>query len=151
MLHQVIYTSYLKHAFNESDFINQLMLSRQQNAQNNITGMLFYANGKYIQLIEGPKNSVIQLMGNIHEDERHYDIEIIADTPISYRNFAGRNMDYKLFAGNELEQLIGFEDIKHNSLAAPHIIKTLKLFGDATPSSNMVVPMEQQSEFKMPA
>ncbi len=151
MLHQVIYTSYLKHAFNESDFINQLMLSRQQNAQNNITGMLFYANGKYIQLIEGPKNSVIQLMGNIHQDERHYDIEIIADTAISYRNFAGRNMDYRLFAGDELEQMIGFDDIKHNSLAAPRIIKMLKLFGNSAPAENMVIPMEQQSEFRITA
>jgi hypothetical protein len=151
MLHQVIYISYLKHTFDECDFINQLMMSRQSNAQNNITGMLFYANGKYIQLIEGPKNSVIQLMGNIHQDERHYDIEIIADTAINYRNFAGRNMDYRLFASNELEQMIGFDDVKHNSLAAPRIIKMIKLFGNAAPAANMVIPMEQQSEFRMPA
>lgn len=151
MLHQVVYISYLKHTFNECEFFSQLMLSRQNNEQNNITGMLFYANGKYIQLIEGPKNSVIQLMGNIHQDERHYDIEIIADTAISYRNFAGRNMDHRLFAGTELEQMIGFDDIKHNSLAAPRLIKLLKLFGNASPAANMVIPMEQNPGFRMPA
>jgi hypothetical protein len=151
MLHQVIYTSYLKNNFNEDNFFSQLMLSRQSNAQNNITGMLFYAGGKYIQLIEGPKNSVTQLMGNIHQDERHYDIEILADTSIGYRNFANRPMEYRLFADNELEQMIGFDDIKHNTLAAPRIIKLLKLFGNATPDSTMVIPLEQQSDFRITA
>ncbi|OCX52423.1 hypothetical protein BEL04_13230 [Mucilaginibacter sp. PPCGB 2223] len=151
MLHQVIYISYLKNNFNERDFFSQLMLSRQSNAQNNITGMLFYAGGKYIQLIEGPKNSVIQLMGNIHQDERHYDIEIIADMPVSYRNFANRSMDYRLFADNELEQMMGFDDIKHNSLAAPRIIRLLKLFGNPAPAPSVVIPMEQAAELRMPA
>ena len=151
MLHQIIYISYLKAPFNENDFFSQLMLSRQNNAQNNITGMLFYASGKYIQLIEGPKNAVAQLMGNIHQDERHYDIEVIADIPVNYRNFADRSMDYRLFADNELELMIGVDDIKHNSLAAPRIIKMLKLFGNAAPDPAMVVPMEQQPHLRMPA
>ncbi|WP_448702557.1 BLUF domain-containing protein [Mucilaginibacter sp. AW1-3] len=150
MLHQVIYTSYLKNNFNECDFFSQLMLSRQSNTENNITGMLFYASGKYLQLIEGPKNSVTQLMGNIHQDERHYDIEILTDTPINYRNFANRPMEYRLFADNELEQMIGFDDIKHNTLAAPRIIKMLKLFGNAAPGTT-VIAMEQQSEFRITA
>ena len=150
MLHQVIYTSYLKHTFNECDFFEQLMLSRQSNAQNNITGMLFYANGKYIQLIEGPRNSVTQLMGNIHQDERHYDIEIIADTRISQRNFTGQSMDYKIFADDDLERIIGFDDIKHNTLAAPRIIKLLKLFGVPAAVSNTVI-MDQDSGFKRTA
>lgn len=151
MLHQVIYISYLKHTFNESDFFDQLMLSRQSNALNNITGMLFYGSGKYVQLIEGPKNSVSQLMGNIHEDDRHYDIEIIADTLISHRNFAGHSMAYRLFADNELEQLTGFDDIKHNTLAAPHIIKLLKLFGDPAQIYNTVSAFEEKGGFRKTA
>jgi len=151
MLHQVIYISYLKKPFNEYDFFSQLMLSRQNNVQNNITGMLFYASGKYIQLIEGPKNAVVQLMGNIHHDECHYDIEVLADMPVNYRNFADRSMDYRLFADNELEMMIGVDDIKHNSLAAPRIIKMLKLFGYVAPDPGMVVPMGQQSQLRMPA
>ena len=151
MLHQVIYTSYLKTPFNECDFFTQLTLSQRSNAQNNITGMLFYGSGKYIQLIEGPRNAVTQLMGNIHQDERHYDIEVIADMPVSDRSFADRSMDYHMFADNELEQMIGFDDIKHNSLAAPRIIKLLKLFGNAASDPALIIPREQQPQLRMQA
>ena len=149
MLHQIIYTSYSRFNFTESDFFNLLIQSRQCNQNNNITGMLLHHNGIFIQLIEGPKNSVVSLMNAIENDERHYDIEVIADTAIESRNFTDWSMEYKLFAGNELQQMLGFDDIKHNAIAASNVIKFIKLFGNRPVEAANIFAIETISELRI--
>ena len=45
--------------------------SKQNNATRGITGAMIYANGYFMQLIEGPQNEVETLYSAIEADTRH--------------------------------------------------------------------------------
>ena len=67
--------------------------SKSNNPKNNITGVMFYHNRRFMQLIEGDKKDLDRLMAKLHKDPRHCQIMKIVDTPVSERGFASWNMD----------------------------------------------------------
>lgn len=48
--------------------------ARRHNAVHGITGLLVYGNGVFFQWLEGPRESVLRLMGKIRADPRHDDV-----------------------------------------------------------------------------
>jgi hypothetical protein len=67
--------------------------SKISNAINEITGVLFYHNRRFLQLIEGDEIRVHALMKKIRTDTRHKQIEVIIDLDTAQRGFASWNMD----------------------------------------------------------
>lgn len=67
-------------------------VSRKENPGYNITGVLSYRRGYYIQVIEGDVAAVDQLYSNIMLDPRHERVTKIIDTSISRRSFPYWNM-----------------------------------------------------------
>jgi len=66
--------------------------ARRKNEKHGITGVLSYAKGHYLQVIEGEEDSVNRLFDNISRDVRHNKIRIILNTDIDQRYFASRGM-----------------------------------------------------------
>lgn len=52
-----------------------------------ITGMLVYNGGNFIQALEGPKESVTQLFEKISKDERHRNVLVLLSGGIDKREF----------------------------------------------------------------
>jgi len=75
------------------DFTNILNTSRKNNPVVNITGILFYDQGKFIQIIEGEKSQLDALMGRLNHDTRHSNIQILIDSPIESRELENWNME----------------------------------------------------------
>jgi len=69
-------------------------LARKKNAQDEITGILSYRKGHYIQVLEGPELAVDRLFSKILNDPRHRRVTALLDMPISERCFS--NWDMKL-------------------------------------------------------
>jgi len=72
--------------------VNQLSkivaLGRKNNAANNITGVISYNNGYYLQVIEGDNEAIAQLHYNLFKDNRHKNIQTILDINVNHRYFS---------------------------------------------------------------
>lgn len=82
-------------------FVSRLMPSifraveseaRNYNEQHNITGILCYGNGRFLQCLEGDKQVLLSLLRQIVEDRRHKNVKILLIQPIQYRSFSNWNM-----------------------------------------------------------
>jgi len=61
--------------------------SRKKNAILGVSGILSYRNGYYIQILEGPANSVDQIYEKIKADNRHTNVTLLFETSITERSF----------------------------------------------------------------
>ena len=62
--------------FDESSLVAILMDARRINARNGVTGALVCRAEVYLQLLEGPKTTVLETMERIRRDDRHVDIRV---------------------------------------------------------------------------
>ena len=94
-MHLIVYTS----EFNSSDYsideeLDKIKSSaKKNNAEQEVTGVLFYHNGRFFQVLEGEKDVLDNLMLRLADDQRHSQIELLVDEPVSKRSFAAWNMD----------------------------------------------------------
>lgn len=72
-----------------SDFTSVIVKARRHNAEENITSLLFYYREKYIHYVEGPKQSVSNLIDSVRVDDRHANIEVLFHLPIKLRFIEG--------------------------------------------------------------
>lgn len=62
-------------------------VSIKQNKANNITGILCYGNGYFLQCIEGSEQALTNLKNRLLLDDRHKDLQILDFSEISERRF----------------------------------------------------------------
>ena len=94
-MHFITYTS--KYAGTAED-INAVLAdiiksSKINNVEHDITGLLFYHNGRFVQVLEGDKDSLERLMSILEKDDRHEDVQRIIDQSIKKRGFQEWSMD----------------------------------------------------------
>ena len=94
-LHLVMYSSDYTGSLKEmpTDFSSILKTARTENPKLGITGVLLYDNGKFLQILEGEKFHLDALLENIKRDNRHNNMQILVDAPISARELEGWNME----------------------------------------------------------
>jgi|APGre2960657505_1045072.scaffolds.fasta_scaffold83721_1 hypothetical protein len=69
------------------------------NKLHEITGVLFFEQGYFGQILEGPRDAVEELWDRIKNDSRHHNIELLGITEIEERRFPKWSM--KLFDAEE--------------------------------------------------
>ncbi|MDP1737927.1 MAG: BLUF domain-containing protein [Caulobacter sp.] len=72
-----------------------------QNEQLGITGVLFSSNGRFLQVIEGPKDSVRQAFGAISCDPRHSMVTVLQDRDVAIRLFSDWSLCCGRFASDD--------------------------------------------------
>jgi len=96
---QIIYVSFATMALklNSKNIIeNILKEARDFNGKNDITGQLLYRSGIFVQLLEGDKIQVENLLGKIVLDrKRHENVKVILNQNVTKRIFSNWSMDYK--------------------------------------------------------
>ena len=92
---QLIYLSSLSDVKLEHEIGKIVESSVRHNKENGITGMLLYANGNFLQVLEGERNAVEETFARICADPRHYDIIDIVREPIAERHFSQWSMGYQ--------------------------------------------------------
>lgn len=70
----ILYTSAARELFSSDVLEDLLIQSRDFNAENNITGLLLYCDGSFMQLLEGQEADVTQLYSRIRADTRHRNV-----------------------------------------------------------------------------
>ena len=72
-----------------------LRQSRVNNGIDGITGLLCARGSQFLQVLEGPRESVALTWDRIAADPRHHRIEILEDRPVEGRDFADWTMAYR--------------------------------------------------------
>ena len=103
-LTQLIYVSDLVDA-DESALAAILESAVRHNLQNGITGMLLYAEGSLIQVLEGEEDAVQETYGRICQDPRHGHITCLQQEAVAERHFSQWSMGYRRLRAEDLERL----------------------------------------------
>ena len=64
-----------------------LLSARRNNPRDGITGALICRHDLYLQLIEGPEESIDALLARIMKDDRHNDVRVLLSTEVDQRLF----------------------------------------------------------------
>ena len=106
-LNQLIYVS---HLVNEDESMIAAILESavRRNKQNAITGMLLYAPGEFIQVLEGDEAAVQETYDRIFLDRRHSYVTCLLHEAISERHFPQWSMGYKALRQDHIEKLTWF-------------------------------------------
>lgn len=115
-MYYIIYLSTGINWFSEKELTDVLEISNINNSHCNVTGLLLYSEGNFIQLLEGEKQDVITTFNRISEDKRHKGITIIASGAIEHRNFPEWAMGFKSVNANELVELEGYLDLSNKDI-----------------------------------
>ncbi|MEM7033450.1 MAG: BLUF domain-containing protein [Chloroflexota bacterium] len=104
----IVYASSAVTLFSEQQLIDLLKKSHTNNAKQDITGMLLYKGGNFIQALEGPEANVIKLYEKIAQDPRHDDIMLLNRQAITGRQFSEWEMGFGNLSQSTEEAVIGF-------------------------------------------
>ncbi len=72
-----------------------LSVSARNNARADLTGMLLYAGGTFMQVLEGEEADVNATHLRIERDSRHTGLIVLEHAPIETRSFARWSMGYR--------------------------------------------------------
>ncbi|MFD2163422.1 BLUF domain-containing protein [Paradesertivirga mongoliensis] len=115
-LHRIVYVSTSVDLLAEEQLEEILSVSRKNNSEKDITGILVYNDGNILQVLEGSKKDLHTLYGQISQDHRHYGCIILQDTPSETRSFADWSMGFKSVSHIEFIQLEGYWDLRSKNM-----------------------------------
>lgn len=71
-----------------------LEASRRNNPKMNVTGALMFNANCFVQVLEGPRAAIEQLLQRLHLDARHKSVAVLAFSPIVERAFPDWSMAF---------------------------------------------------------
>ena len=104
----LIYISTAVKLMNDDDLCDILNTSRSNNQALNVTGMLIYSEGTFIQVLEGDEIAVNKIYKDIEQDLRHKNIIKLIDEVLAGRNFPNWSMAFVTVNAAALEELEGY-------------------------------------------
>ena len=102
MLYHLGYASTAVQAMQRDDLVAILDVARRVNKDNDITGLLLYQDGNFLQVLEGSEAAVRATFARIAEDGRHRDVAVMFSEPVEDRLFSDWSMGFQSLDGSEL-------------------------------------------------
>lgn len=107
---QLIYASSAVQLFTEQHLIALLDKSRENNRRRNITGMLLYRDGNFLQVLEGEAAQVDALYKIIAADPRHKSVMLISRREVHDRIFPEWEMGFNNVTEADMKNYPGFTE-----------------------------------------
>ncbi len=95
----------------ENDLVVLLVQARANNERDAITGMLLYAEGAFLQCIEGPEYNIADLMGRLELDPRHTNFRVIHESHCDDRRFDDWTMGFRAVSAADVEGVLARVDV----------------------------------------
>ena len=109
-IHQIVYSSLASKKMLKSDLVIILRKARTNNRISDITGLLMYIDGYFLQILEGSEDNVREIYNKISLDVRHKDCQIIYEGDSDKRFFSRWEMAYAAPSARELSVWSGLHD-----------------------------------------
>ncbi|HXA92341.1 MAG TPA: BLUF domain-containing protein [Steroidobacteraceae bacterium] len=106
-----IYASLTKPDFQEHHIPALLKQARESNRKHDITGMLLFLDGGFLQMLEGPALEVDAVYEIISRDPRHTQVTPLLREPIVRRRFSEWTMGFTNVERSAANRLIGTSDL----------------------------------------
>ncbi len=130
-LYSLVYLSQATRPMTDDDLADILRVSRANNSQRAITGLLLHESDVFMQALEGPRAAVEALFARISRDDRHRDVVVLVEDEISARNFGAWRMAYHRVQPGASGQPDGFSTL----------LETYRHGGELHVDSRLVFPM----------
>jgi len=133
-INQMIYISQATRKMSTSDLHEILKVAQDNNQSIDVTGSLFYNGGWFLQVLEGPTDTLKTLYNKIEKDPRHKNSRIIYDEPARFRTFTRWTMnmtnleDRQADKYDELVEVIEAAKTDRKIGAASPAVTLLKIF-----------------------
>ena len=95
-LHAIVYVSSATRQLTEADIGHLLNRARERNQQHDVTGVLLFCHGNFMQYIEGPQASLQTIYDIIRADPMHQQLIELFNEPIASRAMQGWSMAYRV-------------------------------------------------------
>ena len=96
-LKQFTYVSHQVHDFSVDDLRGLMVQSRRKNKELELTGLLLFDHPLFLQVLEGPEDSIDRIANDILADSRHRDMDIIhRNNNLREREFSRWRMGCKI-------------------------------------------------------
>lgn len=94
-MHLIVYTSNYKgnKADLQKDLKSIINVSKKNNSQHEVCGVLLIHESRFLQVLEGERDALYELMKKIEVDDRHGDVDILVNQSVENRSFKDWNMD----------------------------------------------------------
>lgn len=93
-VYQVLYRSTVTKPLTNQELLDLLEQARSFNLEHQITGMLLYSEGQFVQAIEGREEVIRPLYERIQRDSRHREIETVGEGRLPAHQFSEWSMDF---------------------------------------------------------
>ena len=91
---QLVYASAATRPFSPSALAVLLEKARSRNRFYDVTGILLYHNGSFLQVLEGPEQGVDLIFGSIQRDSRHNNNKVLVRQTFPRREFGDWAMSF---------------------------------------------------------
>jgi Sensors of blue-light using FAD len=91
----LVYVSSSVRKLDRAEILEILRTSQRNNQQRDVTGMLLYKDGNFMQVLEGPEPALVKLMETVERDNRHRGVIVLTKRPIQERQFPNWSMAFR--------------------------------------------------------
>ena len=91
---QLMYVSTASWTMNGADLSAILDVSRANNRRLGVTGILLHLDHGFLQILEGPKDAVMEIFSNIERDHRHIGVRVLLQQDVPDRLFGEWTMGF---------------------------------------------------------
>lgn len=143
---RIVYSSAARVPIDARVLANILVAARVRNARRDVTGMLLYRDGVFLQLLEGGQVEVDLVMALIRTDHRHQRVTALLEEDIVARAFPSWSMGYRVLPRTASD---GSKQRPTSDIArdAPYALKLLLQFAEPAP----LVPVSTTNALKRAA
>jgi hypothetical protein len=113
----LLYLSSAGMKFSDVELVDLLKKARENNARVDVTGMLLYHDGNFLQVLEGEEAAVRSLFETISKDPRHQSVIKLIERPITERMFGDWSMAFRTIDDLPVEQVTGYSDFLNKPFA----------------------------------
>lgn len=107
-MYHIIYVSTASHLMDQAELTVLLAGARAFNQSHEITGVLLYKDGSFVQILEGEKECLKSLYKRICNDPRHHGVITISEGDTTQREFSEWAMGFREITGSNLSLIPGF-------------------------------------------
>ncbi|WP_394759175.1 BLUF domain-containing protein [Flavobacterium sp.] len=116
-LHRIIYLSTAADNLSIDELKQLWIKAKSNNEKINVTGILLYIDGDFLQIFEGEKEIVQNLFELIKIDKRHKSIITVYNNTIDKLVFPDWSMAFSSTDYKEIQKLQGFENITRKNMS----------------------------------
>ena len=124
-LYRLSYASTQALPMSGADLIGILNQARENNRRLNITGVLLHRDDSFLQVIEGDRQTVLDLYDVIKRDPRHKKVETLARDRVEEREFSDWQMGFLELDGVDVRLLPGFSNFLNEADSPRTMLKQL--------------------------